>query len=99
MRTVHKYVLTGVVNEVSTFEGAKWLHVANQNEQIAVWAEVNTLERECMATLHLVGTGQAVPRHVEHIGSALMDSGRFVFHVYAPTPTTEALRAPESRQA
>lgn len=89
MRTIHKYVLTDVVNEVLTFERAKWLYVANQHEQITVWAEVNTLERECMETLHIVGTGHEVPSGVRHIGSALMDSGRFVFHVYANAAPNE----------
>lgn len=83
MRTVHKYVLHGTQQTVSTYEGARFLHVANQREQITVWAEVNTLERECMATLHVVGTGQPIPPGVTFVGSALMAGGDFVFHVYA----------------
>lgn len=83
MKTIHKYVLSDVRNEVSTYEGARFLHVANQREQITVWAEVNTLARECMATLHVVGTGHEVPRGVAYVGSAVMAGGDFVFHVYA----------------
>lgn len=83
MRTVHKYVLAQVVNRVSTFESAKFLHVANQHDHVTVWAEVNTLERECMRTLHVVGTGGEVPVGTGYVGTALMDEGRFVFHVYA----------------
>lgn len=86
MRTVHKYVLTGSVNEVSTFEGARFVHVANQHDEITVWAEVNTMERECMATLHVVGTGGEVPVGARFVGTALMASGNYVFHVYATTP-------------
>ena len=83
MRTVHKYVLSDVRNEVSTYEGARFLCAANQREQITVWAEVNTLERECMRTLHVVGTGHEVPRGAAFIGTALMAGGDYVFHVYA----------------
>lgn len=83
MRTIHKYVLTATENAVSTHEGAKFLHAANQREQITAWAEVNTLERECMRTLHVVGTGHEVPAGVEYVGTAVMAGGDFVFHVYA----------------
>ena len=82
MRTVHKYVLTEAVNQVSTYEGARLLHVDNQREQITVWAEVNTLNRECMRTLHVVGTGGEIPPNAAHVGSVLVAGGDFVFHVY-----------------
>jgi hypothetical protein len=87
VRTVHKYVLTDVVNQISTYEGARIVHVANQREQITVWAEVNTLERECMATLHVVGTGHEVPPGFDHQGTAVMAGGDYVFHVYAEGET------------
>ena len=83
MKTIHKYVLGEAVNRVSTFEGARFLHVDNQREQITVWAEVNTLERECMRTLHVVGTGGDVPVGSAYVGSALVAGGDLVFHVYA----------------
>lgn len=83
MRTIHKYVLGDAMNQVQTFERAKFLHVANQREQITVWAEVNTLECECLRTLHVVGTGHEVPAGVRYVGSAVMAGGDFVFHVYA----------------
>jgi hypothetical protein len=84
MRTIHKYVLNDPATNVPTFERVKWLHVDNQHESITVWAEVNTLERECTRTLYVVGTGQEVPREAtRHIGSAVFRNGQFVFHVYA----------------
>jgi hypothetical protein len=83
MRTIHKYPLTDVITDVPTFERVRFLHVDNQREVITVWAEVNTLERERQCRLHLVGTGHDVPPNATHIGSALVDGGNFVFHVYA----------------
>lgn len=88
MRTVHKYALTEPTNKVSTFEGARFIHVANQREQVTVWAEVNTMERECLANLHIVGTGGEVPSGGRFVGSALMASGNLVFHVYAEPVTS-----------
>ena len=83
MRTIHKYVLHGVDNKVSTYEGARFLCAANQREQITVWAEVNTLARECMATLLVVGTGHEVPSNAgRYVGTAVMAGGDYVFHVY-----------------
>ena len=83
MRTVHKYVLTQVENEIETHAGARFLHVANQREQICVWAEVNTDLSRVTATLFVVGTGNPVPARAKtHLGSAVMADGDFIFHVY-----------------
>lgn len=99
MRTIHKYTLNATTNAVSTYERARFLHVANQREQITVWAEVNTLERECLRTLHVVGTGGEVPRGAAYIGSALMADGDFVFHVYDPQPDHTPAEADETAAA
>ena len=85
MRTVHKYVLDNVRNDIATFEGAKLLHVANQYERITLWAEVDTNNRECLRTVHVVGTGHPIPStrtRTTYVGSVLMSGGEFVFHVY-----------------
>ena len=81
MRTIHKYVLDTMTNSISTYEGAKVVHVADQHNQATVWLEVNTLERECMRTLHVVGTGYEIPGGT-HVGSLLSAGGHLVFHVY-----------------
>lgn len=88
MRTIHKYRLpyTGTVHHVPTHEGARFLHVAEQASIISVWAEVDTDAPERTRTLHIVGTGNAVPdAATEYVGTALTVGGVFVFHVYAET--------------
>lgn len=82
MKTIHKYVLPDAENKVPTFEGVRYLHVANQRGQITVWAEVHTLNRERMGTLHVVPTGGSVPSGSHYIGTALLADGDFVLHVY-----------------
>lgn len=83
MRTIHKYVLDEGRNELLTYECARFIHVDNQQERVTVWAEVRTMARECMRTLHIVGTGGEVPADADYVGSALVSGGAFVFHVYA----------------
>lgn len=85
MKQIHKYVLTKSVNRVPSYEGAKVIHIGNQREQITVWAEVHTLERESLLELRIVGTGGEVPIGGRRVGSALMANGEFVFHVYEVT--------------
>jgi len=83
MKTVYKYVLDETEQKVKTFEGVRFLHVANQHGDITVWAEVETERPECMTVLYVVGTGEEVPDGATtYIGSALMASGNFVFHIY-----------------
>lgn len=81
MRTIHKYVLEERTSDISTYEGAKVVHVAEQHGQVTVWLEVNTLQRECMRMLHVVGTGYEIPGGA-HVGSLLTAGGHLVFHVY-----------------
>lgn len=83
MRTVHKFVLTEVSNDVEMPRGARFLHVDNQRESITFWAEVDTRQPSCVRHLYVVGTGDEVPPFAEHIGSCLMAGGTFVFHLYA----------------
>lgn len=82
MRTIHKYPLTVTQTNVSTFEGARFLHVADQHGQITLWAEVNTLARESMCDVFVVPTGGDVPTDGDYLGTVLVDEGLYVFHVY-----------------
>jgi len=88
MRVIHKYVLDPFAPKVSTYEGARFIHATNQREEITVWAEVNTLARECVRTLHVVGTGYEPPQQGEYVGTVLMSNGDFVFHIYAEPEAT-----------
>lgn len=88
MRVVHKYTVHPSELSVDTYEGARFLHVANQREQITVWAEVNPQAPRCARFLHVVGTGFDAPEDADYIGTALMASGTFVFHIYADREVT-----------
>ena len=85
MNTIHKYVTAGVAGKVQvfTYEGATFVTVANQDEQIAVWALVNSPARGCFRTLHIVGTGGEAPSGGVYVGTVVMADGSLEFHVYA----------------
>lgn len=80
MRTIHKYVL-GPRTTIQTYERARFLHVHTQHGEPALWAEVNTLERECQRVVVMVPTGGEAPAGSSYLGTAV-DVGPFVFHAY-----------------
>lgn len=89
MRTIYKYPLDTVANAILTYEGARWLHVGNQNEHITVWAEVDTDQPRTTVLLWVVGTGQPIPdRAAEPIGTAIMAGGSLVFHIFTDAEET-----------
>ncbi len=82
MRTIHKYALQPIVNQVvSTHLGARVLHVAQQHGQITLWAEVDTANPPSTLDVHVVPTGGEVPLG-DFAGTVLVDDGLYVFHVY-----------------
>jgi len=85
VRTIYKYPLPADVNDVSMPRDARFLHAAEQNGMIMVWAEVDTRQPPVRRRLHVVGTGGSVPDFAEHIGSLLLDGGMLVFHIYVET--------------
>ena len=83
MRTIYKFTLNGERNTLSVPKGTRFIHAANQYEQITVWAEVDTTQSFESRTLWVVGTGNPMPEtSVDYIGSAILMNGNFVFHVY-----------------
>lgn len=82
MKTIHKHALHGRVNKISTYERARVIHVSEQHNTVMVWLEVNSMERECIKTIHMLGTGAEVPHGTTHAGSAVCAGGQYVFHVY-----------------
>lgn len=83
MRTVWKYTVNTMYNKqhFSMPEGAKVLHVDEQNGLICLWAEVNVYSREVSRYFYIIGTGRKIPDEVgDFLGTALIDG--LVFHVF-----------------
>lgn len=85
MTTIYKYTLAVRDSQsINTYEGAKFLHVAEQHGRLTVWAQVDTLKPPTQVQILIVGTGNPMwPRDdLQHIGSAIC--GPFVWHVFTP---------------
>lgn len=63
--------------------GARVLTAREQMEDIFVWAEVDPNAAQETRHFCVYGTGQEMPDDPgTYIGTAMIDDGRFVFHVY-----------------
>lgn len=80
---VWKYPLADVVNDVEMPAGAAVLMVAEQHGKICLWAKVSPDAERVIRRFQVVGTGHAELGGTEtYLGSALVNNGNFVFHVF-----------------
>lgn len=84
MQTIYKYPLALKDKQrVVMHEGATVFHVDVQNEQLTIWAMVDTNQPMEDRHFYIVGTGHPMPNGpVKHVGTALMQHDRFVWHVF-----------------
>ena len=81
MRTIHKYPLAIIDEQIITSQLSKWLHVGLDSQGTpCIWAEVDTRNEKVRCLIRIVGTGNPIPNGSEHIGSFVQ--GPFVWHVY-----------------
>lgn len=87
MTTVHKYSLQlEDYTTVSMPQYAELLTVGEQNDQLMLWARVNTNCRTEVRRFRVVGTGH--PEAVgKYVGTALLHGGHLVLHVFDVTPS------------
>ncbi len=82
MKSVWKFALHPFAS-LSMPVGAKALSVHAQNNEICLWAEVDTDAEKESRKFVVVGTGHPVPVEAgAFIGSALLNGGELVFHVF-----------------
>ncbi len=84
MKVVHKYLLPAQ-DEVKLEMpiGARVLHVGAQGKQLCLWALVNPKGKTRTRTFRIAGTGHEVgSASPTHLGTALMNNGAFVLHVF-----------------
>lgn len=72
--------------EVVMPEGAQLLHVAMQQGQPCVWAQVNPDAAPTPRKIRVFGTGHDMPDDPgQYLGTFPMMEGRLIFHVYDAT--------------
>jgi hypothetical protein len=70
---------------VSMPAGARILVAREQGDSICLWAEVDPEAPSERRSFDVYGTGNALSAEPgRYLGTALLEGGRFVFHVYDP---------------
>lgn len=79
---IYKYPLDFDTQVIEMHSFRRIVHVDNQHNRPAIWAEVDTDSPLEQVTFHVVATGSEVPSPGEYRWTVLFDEGKFVFHVY-----------------
>jgi len=70
------------VQEISVPEGAEFLTAREQHEQICVWFRCDPLAPKVKAKVAIVGTGHEAPEDGRYLGTASLQGGLMMFHVF-----------------
>jgi len=86
-KAIYKYPLElkPDAQEIELPMGAKILSVANQREQICVWAHVNPDVKETQTfQFKIFGTGHPceLPANAQFLGTVLIAGGSFIWHIF-----------------
>ncbi len=89
MNTIYKYKISpenfSNISKVEMPHDAKILSVGSQNNEVFVWAEVDTESSVFIKMFEVFGTGHEVKYDMgterEFLGTAFLDNG-LVFHIY-----------------
>jgi len=87
MRAIFKYRLpVGGFCTIGIRKGARLLHVDNQHDLPVLWAVVDPDQPDEPRTFMVVATGENFTEDVyddtRYVGTVLLQSGRFVLHVF-----------------
>lgn len=88
MKRIYKYQLKDIVlNDTVTInlpKGAKIIHTLLQNDQIYIWAEIDTAMKDTQRTFEVFGTGFNFPDdiRVELVYLATIQDDIFIWHIY-----------------
>lgn len=64
--------------------GAQILHVAEQHEEVCLWALVNPEVMRADHAIRIIGSGQAISDDPgKFVGTFMMHGGSLVFHVFS----------------
>ncbi len=82
MKTIWKYKLETSVSLPSLFipEGARFLHMDYQRDDLCLWFEVDVTAERDFRTFQVIGTGHPVPEGGTYLGT--VQQPPYVWHVY-----------------
>jgi hypothetical protein len=84
MKTIWKAVLrpTTFAQEIEVPEGAELLCAREQYEFICVWFRCNPNAQKTQRVVTIVGTGHPAPDGGRYLGTASLQGGTLMFHVF-----------------
>jgi len=86
MTTIHKYTLDPNKLAVEMPIGANVLTVQNQNENVCIWALVDTKKETETRYFEIFGTGHNIPVDMgierKYINTFQLQGGTIVFHLF-----------------
>lgn len=101
MRTIYKYDLSDMNNNILEGPIVKFLHADQQHGRIMVWAEVDTSLPNRQFQIFPIGTGWDMTLSKEcifdthtYLGTVSLFGGSYIFHVYYKdvTPTKKEIK-------
>lgn len=86
MKTIWKYEIAGTGSQIIIPKIHRFLTVQGQNNNICLWAEVETESPNEQVYIEVFGTDQEIPENMgtmrEYLGTAQIYDGKLVWHVY-----------------
>lgn len=83
MKTIWKFTLEHGGETIEMPQGAVILTAREQGESICLWAEVDTQALYERRSFMVYGTGHQMPNYkMKYIGTASLEGGALIFHVY-----------------
>lgn len=83
MNTIWKYTLSPQNTQVEMPRGSRVLTVAGQNDEICLWAQVDTEAPKHVRKYVIVGTGHSIPEgDMRYVGTAHLYTGQLVLHIF-----------------
>ena len=83
MKTIWKVVLRPViVQDIQVPVGAEILCAREQYEKICIWFRCDPDAAIEKRTIAIIGTGAEAPDDGRYLGTASLDSGNLIFHVF-----------------
>ena len=83
-KTIWEFPLYPNDTSIQMPSGARLLTAREQGDAICVWAEVDPDAGNEVRGFNVFGTGHEMPENPgSYLGTAMLEGGRFVFHVYA----------------
>ena len=79
---IHKYTLDQLIHNIDLPVGSSVLKIDQQRDEIKMWVLKPNGENKERRIFRVYTPGMDVPMGLDYLGSALLENGTFVFHVF-----------------